>query len=201
MSFFARVRHMIFSPAREWQVIGTERGSIKTLFFQYVVPMALVPAVASFFGYGLVGANGIYFRVSGLFWGSAMAIDNFITSLAVFWFGTYIVNALAPGFGSTRNTGKSARLVAYAYTPAWVAGLFYFVPSLQELVVLGLYSVYLFYLGIPVLRPMRDDQRVTYTIVSAILLIIVRFVVGLLIVNLIYFISGNPYLPYAPSLF
>ena len=171
------------------------------LSFQYVVAMALIPAVASFFGYGLVGANGIYFRVSGLFWGSAMAIDNFITSLAVFWFGTYIVNALGPGFGAARDTRKSARLVAYAYTPAWVAGLFYFVPSLQELVVLGLYSVYLFYLGIPVLKPMSDDQRVTYTIVSAILLIIVRFLVGLLIVNLIYFISGNPYLPYAPSLF
>lgn len=201
MSFFGRVRHMIFSPAREWQVIGVERGPIKTLFFQYVVPMALVPAVASFFGYGLVGANGIYFRVSGLFWGSAMAIDNFITSLAVFWFGTYIVDKLAPGFGARRDTGKSARLVAYAYTPAWIAGLFYFVPSLQELVVLGLYSVYLFYLGIPVLKPMPEGQRVTYTIVSAILLIIVRFIVGLLIVNLIYFISGNPYLPYAPPLF
>ena len=192
---------MIFSPAREWPVIAAERGPIKTLFFQYVVPMALVPAIASFFGYGLVGANGIHFRVSGLFWGSAMAIDNFITSLAVFGLGAYIVNRLAPGFGAARDICKSARLVAYAYTPAWIAGLFYFVPSLQELVVLGLYSVYLFYLGIPVLKPMAADQRVTFTFVSAILLIIVRFVVGLLIVNLIYFISGNPYLPYAPSLF
>ena len=163
--------------------------------------MALVPAIASFFGYGLVGANGIFFRVSGLFWGSAMAIDNFVTSLAVFWFGTLIVDALSRGFGADRNTARSARLVAYAYTPAWIAGLFYFVPALQELVVLGLYSVYLFYLGIPVMKPMPEGQRLTYTIVSAILLIIIRFLVGLLIVNLIYFISGNPYLPYAPALF
>jgi hypothetical protein len=201
MSFFARVRNMIFRPVAEWRVVGQEGIPTKTLFFQYVVPMALVPAIASFFGYGLVGADGIHFRVSGLFWGSAMAIDNFITSLAVFWFGSLIVNALSPGFGASRDGGRSARLMAYAYTPAWIAGLFYFVPSLQELVVLGLYSVYLFYLGIPVLKPMPDDQRLSYAIVIAILVIIIRFLVGLLIVNLIYFISGNPYLPYAPSLF
>jgi hypothetical protein len=196
---------MLFYPVREWNDIEKEPGSATMLFFRYVIPMAMIPAVASFIGYGLVGANGIHFRVSGLFWGSAMAIDNFVTSVAVYWFGTWIVNALAfffgVGAGPGRALGRSAQLVAYSYTPAWIAGIFYIFPSLQELVVLGLYGVYLFYIGIPVLKPTPDDQRITYTIVSAILLITIRFLIGLLIVNLIYFISGNPYLPYAPALF
>jgi Yip1 domain len=211
MFFFARVGHMLFSPVREWYVIEKEPGSATMLFFRYVIPMAMIPAVASFIGYGLVGASGIHFRVSGLFWGSAMAIDNFVTSVVVYWLGTWIVNVLGNVFGVSaghgvvagagKNIGRSAQLVAYSYTPAWIAGIFYIFPSLQELVVLGLYSVYLFYAGIPVLKPTPEDQRVTFTIVSAILLITIRFLIGLLIVNLIYFISGNPYLPYAPSLF
>lgn len=75
-------------------------------------------------------------------------------------------------------------------------GIFYVQPEVQGLVVLGLYSVYLFYLGIPVMKPLPDDQRIAFTISSAIVLIIIRFVVGLLIVNIVYGISGNPYLPF-----
>jgi Yip1 domain len=187
---------MIVRPAREWPVIGQEHSSARTLLFRYVLPMSLIPAIASFIGYGFVGANGLLFRISGLYWGAAMALDSLITSLSVYWLGFYFVDRMAPAFGARRDLGRSAELVAYAYTPAWIAGIFYLLPSLQELVVLGLYSVYLFYLGIPFLKQTPDDQRVAYTISSAIVLIIIRFVVGLLIVNIMYSISGNPYLPY-----
>ncbi len=169
---------------------------MKYILFSYVLPMALLPAIASFIGYGFVGANGLLFRVSGLYWGAAMAIDSLITSLMVYWLGTYIVDWMAPGFGSERNAGRSAQLVAYSYTPAWLAGIFYLLPTLQELVVLGLYSVYLFYLGLPLLKSTPADQRVAFTITSSIIVIIVRFVVGLLIVNIVYSISGNAFLPY-----
>lgn len=169
---------------------------MKALFLRYVVPMSFIPAVCSFIGYGFVGADGLLFRVSGLYWGTSMAIDSLITSFSVYLLGIWFVDRLSPAFGAKRDLGHSAQLVAYAYTPAWLAGIFYLLPMLQELVVLGLYSVYLFYLGIPVMKRMPDDQRVAFTISSAIILIIIRFVIGLLIVNIVYTISGNPYLPY-----
>jgi hypothetical protein len=125
-----------------------------------------------------------------------MAINSLITSVAVYLLGTYIVDRMAPGFGAIREPGRSAQLVAYSSTPAWVAGIFYAVPSLQEGVVLGLYGVYLFYLGIPVLKRTPDDQRVAFTISSAIVIIILRFLIGLLLINIIYSFSGNPFLPY-----
>ena len=187
---------MIISPVREWKTIGQERSSMKALFLRYVLPMSLIPAVCSFIGYGFVGADGLLFRVSGLYWGTSMAIDSLITSFSVYLLGTWFVDRMAPAFGANRELNRSAQLVAYAYTPAWLAGIFYLLPMLQELVVLGLYSVYLFYLGIPVIKRMPDDQRIAFTISSAIVLIIIRFVVGLLIVNIVYSISGNPYLPY-----
>jgi hypothetical protein len=196
MSLTARAKHIIITPSAEWRSIGEERSTAKSLLFSYVIPLALIPAFASFIGYGFVGANGISFRVIGLYWGVAMALDSLITSLTVYWLGSYIIDRMAPAFGSTRNLSRSARLMAYSYTPAWIAGIFYLVPTLQELVVLGLFSVYLFYLGIPILKPTPDDQRVAYCIVSAIIVILIRFLIGLLIMNIIYIISGNPYLPY-----
>jgi hypothetical protein len=187
---------MLFHPATEWRSIDGEKATMRSVLVGYVLPMSLIPAVASFIGYGFVGASGLLFRVSGLYWGTAMAIDSLITSLAVYLLGTWFVDRMAPGFGAQRELNRSAQLVAYSYTPAWLAGIFYLLPMLQELVVLGLYSVYLFYLGIPVIKRMPDDQRIAFTISSAIILIIIRFVVGLLIVNIVYAISGNPYLPY-----
>jgi hypothetical protein len=192
---------MLFSPVTEWRKIGEESSTVGSLLIGYVMPMALIPAVASFIGYGFIGVDGLRFRVRGLFWGSAMAIDSFITSLVVYWVGTYIVDWLGSGFGTKRNAVRAARLVAYSYTPVWIAGVFFLWPSLHGLVALGLYGVYLFYLGIPVLKPVERDQWIGYAIFSAVLLIIIRFLIGLLIVNIIYSFWGDPYLPFSPALF
>ena len=201
MPLLTRCRRILFSPIAEWQRIGKECSPVRALLAGYVIPMALIPAVASFIGYGFIGVNGLRFRVRGLYWGSAMAIDSFITSLVVYWLGTYIVDWLGIGFGSKRNAKRAAQLVAYSYTPAWIAGIFFLWPSLHGLIALGLYGVYLFHLGIPVLKPGQRDQRISYTIISAILLIVVRFLIGLLIVNIIFSFWGDPYLPFSPALF
>lgn len=187
---------MLFHPAAEWRIIGGERRRMRSVFVGYVLPMSLIPAMCSFVGYGFVGASGLLFRVSGWYWGVSMAIDSLITSFSVYLLGTWLVDRMSTAFGGKRDLDRSAQLVAYAYTPAWLAGIFYVQPEVQGLVVLGLYSVYLFYLGIPVMKPLPDDQRIAFTISSAIVLIIIRFVVGLLIVNIVYGISGNPYLPF-----
>jgi hypothetical protein len=187
---------MILRPVTGWRSIGEERSTVRTLLLSYVLPMALIPAAASFIGYGFVGADGLVFRVSGLYWGAVMAINSLFTSLAVYWLGTYFVDRMAPGFGAIRELGRSAQLVAYSSTPAWLAGIFYALPTLQEGVVLGLYGVYLFYLGIPVLKQTPDDQRIAFTISSAIVIIILRFLIGLVLINIIYSFLGNPFLPY-----
>src|SRR5580692_304567 len=149
MGLAARAKQMIFTPVAGWRSIGEERSTVRSLLFGYVLPMALIPAAASFVGYGFVGADGLLFRVSGLYWGVAMAINSLVTSVSVYWLGTYIVDRMAPGFGSVSDRGRSAQLVAYSSTPAWLMGIFYLLPALQIGVVLGLYGVYLFYLGLP----------------------------------------------------
>ena len=201
MRFLTRCRKILFSPVAEWGRIGQESVTARSLLTGFVIPMSLVPAVASYIGYGFVGVSGLRFRVRGLYWGSAMAIDSFVTSLAVYWLGTYIVDGVGIGLGSKRNVGRSAQLVAYSYTPAWIAGIFYLWPSLHRLIALGLYGIYLFYVGIPVLKPGPGEHRVTYTFISAILIIVIRFMIGLLIVNIIFAIWGDPYLPFSPALF
>jgi Yip1 domain len=193
ISTFTRARNMLTSPASEWRVIARETATPRSLLFSYVVPMALIPAIACFIGYSLFGIDALAIRIGGAFWGFFMGLDSFICSLIVYVSGIYIVNALAPAFHSEKNIGRSAQLAAYSYTAVWVAGIFYLYPPVAKLAIISLYGVYLFYLGTAALKKMPDDQRIPYTIVSAILMIIVRFLTELLISNLFYLITGQSF--------
>ena len=195
MSFITRAKNILLSPASEWLVIDTETETPQTLLGKYVIPMALIPAIAYFIGFGLIGVDAFFFRFGGITWGVLMACNSFITSLVGYFISTYVIDALAPSFDSPKNLGKSAQLVAYSYTASWVAGIFHILPTLGILVILGLYGIYLFYLGLPILKKTPEDKRVVYMIVSAIVIVVVSAVVGFIITNIIYGVTGNPYLP------
>jgi hypothetical protein len=192
MPIFTRVKNILLSPTTEWRTIDSEVETPQSLLRKYVVPMALIPAVAWFIGYGLIGIDAYFFRLGGIKWGIILAAISFITSLVTYFISTYVVDALAPSFGSAKNLGRSAQLVAYSYTAVWVAGVFYIIPSLSRLTILGLYAIYLFYLGIPVVKKTPEDKRITYTIVCSIVIIVIAFVVGQIISNIIYLLAGNP---------
>lgn len=195
MSLISRAKGILLSPGTEWLAIHSETDTPQSLLGKYVIPMALIPAIALFIGYGLIGIDAAFFRVNGIRWGLIMGINSFITSIISYYICTYVVDALAPSFGSEKNIGRSAQLVAYASTATWVAGIFMILPSLSILRILGLYSIYLFYLGLPTIKKTPEDKRIIYMIVSAIVIIVVWFVVNLLVENIIYRVMGNPFSP------
>jgi Yip1 domain len=194
MALFDRAKNILLSPKTEWLVINNETETPQSLLIKYVIPMALIPAIALFIGYGLVGFDVLVARISGISWGVEMAIISFVSSITGYYVCTYVIDALATNFGSEKNIGKSAQLVAYSYTASWVAGIFSILPSLAILALLGLYGIYLFYLGIPVLKKTPEDKRLGYMIVSAIVIIVVSVVLNLVISRIAYAIGGNPFL-------
>jgi hypothetical protein len=193
MSFLSRAKNILTSPVSEWRVISKEAATPRSLLLGYVIPMALIPAIACFIGYSLVGIDAVVVRIGGISWGLFMGLDSFVSSLIVYFSSIFIVNVLAPAFHATRDLGRSSQLVAYSYTAVWVSGFFYLYPPVAKLAVISLFGVYLFYLGLPALKSMPDDQRVPYTIACAILMIIVRFLTELLISNLFYIITGQSF--------
>ena len=76
--------------------------------------------------------------------------------------GTYIVavviNALSEQFGLKKDFNRSFSLVAYSFTPLCIAGVLYaYTPFAQFVPYIGLYGIYLLYLGIkPLLNPSAE---------------------------------------------
>lgn len=192
MNIVERVKNILLTPKTEWDVINGETETPVSLLPKYVIIMALIPAAAAFIGYGLIGVSFLGVKVSGMNWGLSMAIQMFLQSILSYFICTYVIDALAPTFKSEKNLGKSAQLVAYATTASAVAGIFYILPALSFLLILGLYGIYLFYIGLPKLKKTPEDQVVVYMIVSALVIIVVGIVLGIILQKIMWSVFGNP---------
>jgi hypothetical protein len=69
---------------------------------------------------------------------------------------------LAPVFGGKRDLLSALKLIAYSYTPAWLASFLYLAPDFVLFGILfGFYGVYLLYVGLPILMDSANDEAVT----------------------------------------
>ena len=176
MNLVARVQAILLNPKTEWPVIEREPGEVGFLFTNYVAILAAIPAVCGFVGTSIVGVGG--YR-AGLFSGLLGAIVGYILAFVGVYVMALIIDALAPSFNGQKNFNNALKLVVYSYTAAWLGGVFSLIPALSILGLLcGLYSLYLLYLGIPVLMKSPDDKSLIYTVVAVVCAIVVSIVIG-----------------------
>jgi uncharacterized membrane protein (DUF485 family) len=177
-----RVTKILTDPKGEWPVIEAEATTAETLYRSYIAPLAAIPAIAAFIGYSLVGMPlpfGGSVRI-GIFSGIAHMVVSWVLALVGVYVAALIINKLAPTFESTPNDLQALKLVAYAYTASWVAGVFLVIPALGILAGLaGLYSIYLFYLGLPVMMKTPQAKVIPYMVVSAVVIIVLFFVMAM----------------------
>jgi hypothetical protein len=195
MKLIDRAKNMIISPAKEWDVINGEEPSTPGIITGYVLPLAGAAAVAAFIGYALVGINvGFGIHVKGTDWGIYQAISVLVMAVASVFIGAFVIDALAPSFGSEKNMGRSVQLVAYSYTPGWIGGLLAILPSLALIgAIAGLYGLYLLYLGLPKLKKTPADKQMGYFVVSLVVLIVIYFVINLIMQKVIMSSMGLSY--------
>jgi len=77
---------------------------------------------------------------------------------------------------------QALKVAAFTATPTWIAGVFNIIPSLSIIgSLLSLYSLYLLFVGLPILMKPPEDKALPYFVVvilAAIVLSVVFFVVA-----------------------
>jgi hypothetical protein len=194
MNLIERAKNIIISPVKEWDVVNNEQPNTPAILTGYVLPLAGAAALAAFIGYALIGVNVGFFRVKGVDWGLYSALSVLVTAFLSVFISAFVIDALAPSFGSEKNMGRSVQLVAYSYTPAWVGGLLAILPALAIVgAIAGLYGLYLLYTGLPKLKKTPADKHVGYFVVSLITLIVVYILIGLLLSKVLMSAFGLSY--------
>ena len=109
---------------------------------------------------------------------------TYLLSLVAVYVLAFVIDALAPTFGGTKDMIKAFKVAAYASTAAWLAGIFAIIPMLAFLGLVGLYSLYLLYLGLPKLMRVSEDKAVGYTVV-VIVVYVVLYIVAAMVVAMV----------------
>jgi len=195
MNTFERAKNIIASPNREWDAIAMEQPNTSQIIVNYVLLLAALAAVAAFIGYSFIGVNyGIFGRMASTEWGIYYALNVLVGAVAGVFISAFVIDALAPSFGSEKNMGRSVQLVAYSYTPAWIGALLAIYPPIAIIGALaGLYGLYLLYIGMPKLKKTPADKHAGYFIVSLVTLIVVYFIIGLIMSKIVMSAMGLSY--------
>jgi hypothetical protein len=179
MNLVERAKKILLNPKEEWAVIDQENTSVSELVTTYLIPLALIPAIATFIGYGIVGLG---FLGPSLSWGIKQAVISFIQTAVGAFVTALIINALSTSFGSQSDFRKAMQLVVYSFTPMMVAGIVLILPALGIISLLaGIYGLYILYIGLKPLMKTPDDKVTTYFVISLVILIAVYFVIGLIL--------------------
>jgi Yip1-like protein len=181
MALVDRVKNILLTPRTEWEVIDAEPATVADLYKGYIIPLAAIGPVAQAIGSSVFGYTlpfiGSYRTPPGA------AITGAIVSYCLTLVGVYvlalIIDGLAPTFNGTRNQIQALKVAAYSSTASWVAGIFALIPGLRFLTILGVYSLYLLYLGLPVLMKAPKEKAMGYTALVVVAAIVLFMVIGL----------------------
>ena len=135
---------------------------------------------------------GVVYRPSPAY-AITTAIIQYALGLVMVYVLALIIEALAPSFGGTKDRLKAFKVAAYGSTASWLAGIFAIIPNLAFLSLLGLYSLYLYYTGLPVLMKVPNDKAFGYVAAVIVSAIVLFFVVGYITAALVGAFVGNPY--------
>lgn len=183
MDLKTRATNMITKPAAEWPVVAAESHTVNDLMTGYAAPLAAIPAICGFIGQTMVGVPVPLMgtiRV-GIVRGLTGAIVSWVMGLVAIYICAIIIEKLAPKFQSSGDTVQALKMVVFASTPVWIAGVLQIFPPLALLSILaGLYAVYVFYLGLPPVMHTPSSQVIPYMAVAAIVMIVLSVVLGMI---------------------
>lgn len=157
MAIVERIKGILLDPKAEWPRIAAEPATTQAIYTGYVMLLAAIGPVATFVGFSELGIP----------WALRLAVGAYVMTLVVTFVLALVVDTLAPSFGGSKDFIASLKLVAYAFTAVYLAGIAHVIGHMAGIVILlaAIYAWYTFFLGAPVLRKCSAEKAVPFTLV------------------------------------
>jgi hypothetical protein len=162
-----RTSNILLRPQEEWEVISQEKTSKGEVLFGYALPYIIILAISSVAGMFL-----FYYGFFSISYILCSAVFTFVIPFVAIIISSYIINALAPSFGSVSNIDNAFKLVIYSFTASFLASIITsLLPKLLFIGIAGLYSIFIFWYGFAPMMKTPDDKKAGYAIISILILI------------------------------
>ena len=177
-----RVKQIITSPNTEWDKIALEANDQNQIIINYAVPLAALGAITAFIGKA-AGDLSVY-------QGFMVAIVYLLSMIAGLYVSAVVISELAPAFEINKDFGVTLKLIVYSSTAALASAVIaHLHPGLSFIGLFGLYSVYLFWVGLPKLLTVPEDKRIGFVMVAALVILSITFVLNFILQSI--FVSAN----------
>ncbi len=190
MAILEHTLGIMLHPDSEWKAIRNERHSFLQVFVSHVPFLALIPAVAAYFGVTQVGwtvGGGEPVKLT-----SNSALSLCVLTYVAMLLGVYVLGEFINWMSKTYGVGDSEEkrhyegtaLAVYVTTPIFLAGVVHAYPDMWinavVLLAAAAYAVYLVYEGIPILMNISSDRAFMYasSVVTVVLVMVVVVRVG-----------------------
>lgn len=163
-----QIKKVILNPKDFWVAKREQQESYTELLAGYFIPVLLVMSMVVFLGE--------FFRSTHFYMVYAVlkGVREMILFVLLYLIAVFFTTELMKTFGIGKNIAVARRLVVYSSTPllmvSMVTGLF---PFLYVLDILGLYSFYIFWIGVQELLVFPDQKQNSYATIT----IVVNFFV------------------------
>lgn len=155
---------MMFQPRNTWQQIGEMSDSELKPYIFYPAVLAILPAVAWYFGTTQVGWS-VAGKEPVKFTGDSavlIAILFYLAQVAAIWAVGFFVHWMSATYGAESTLTKGLAIAGLCATPILLSGVIGFVPHFWIAFIIGLlvvsYAVYLLYLGIPIVMNIPEER-------------------------------------------
>ncbi|GAB5414580.1 MAG: Yip1 family protein [Congregibacter sp.] len=182
---------LLFKPRQQWKQVAELPESSQNLLVLYPFILALLPAVAWYWGTSRVGWTvGSYNEIIKLTEPSALQVNILfycVMVAAVAAIG-YAIHWMSNTYGAENSSiAKGIMIAGLTATPLFITGLVGFYPVLWIDLLIGVaaisWAVYLMYIGIPIV--MNIPQERGFLFASAILAIGLVILVCIMVISIL----------------
>ena len=185
-----RARTVLFEPRAMFKEVESEFTKPGAIWGRYILPLAAIGPIAGAIGrlvFGkrialttLTGSVSISDAVTWAVISYVLAlVAVFVLALAAVFALSQVISLLAPGFGGQKNDVQALKVAAYASTPMWLSGFFSIYARLVMVgVIVSAYSLYLLFVGLPILMKVPQDRSMGYTAVVIIAAVVIFLLVS-----------------------
>ena len=158
--FFQRVKDILLNPNQTWENISAEPATETQLTRDYLSVIAIAPTLFGFLG--LLFSRVNFF--SALLW----AVLFYLCAIGGAYLFSRALSFLAAGFNGTRDSATFFKLGVYSLTPIFLSNVFFLIPPIYGLSIVGLYGFYLFGVGFTKIIDYPPEEKLNFLIVGVI---------------------------------
>lgn len=160
MNIVERATEMLRHPENEWAAVAQDGSTMRDLAFDYVAPLAAIPAVAGLLGTWLIGIPDYKVSLAGAFF---HALINYAIDIVAVYALAHLMIRLASRFGAKPPLTTAFRVAVYSFTPVWICGIVGLIPATGLLMLAGYgYAIYLMSIGAERILDIPRDKTLPY---------------------------------------